>query len=156
MQRFHVHVGVENLDDAIRFYSDLFALAPAVRKPDYAKWMLENPRLNFAISTGGKIGLHHLGLQSDTLAELKIVHERLTEAGQQILDKGAASCCYAKSEKGWVIDPSGVTWETFVTHGEATTYGDDRFSSKTEAAKCCGPDLSAAPKSDEKATACCG
>jgi catechol 2,3-dioxygenase-like lactoylglutathione lyase family enzyme len=155
MQRFHVHVGVSDLDAAIRFYSDLFATTPAVRKDDYAKWMLEDPRLNFAISTRGKTGLHHLGLQTDTIDELKTMHDRLTAAGETLFDQGPATCCYAKSEKGWVVDPSGVTWETFVTHGEATTYGDDRFASPEKAAACCGPTVTAAPKVKEKAGACC-
>ena len=124
MKRFHVHVGVKDIDQSVQFYSTLFATQPAVRKPDYAKWMLDEPRVNFAISQGrGETGLHHLGLQVDDTAELGEVHERLKGAGGNILVEAATTCCYAKSSKNWTTDPAGIDWETFYTFGDATTYG---------------------------------
>lgn len=125
MKRFHVHVGVENLPQAIGFYSTLFATRPAVVKPDYAKWMLEDPRVNFAISArnSGQAGLDHLGIQVEEGGELAAVYGRLEQAEGSVLDEGATTCCYAKSEKSWIVDPSGIAWETFLTHGESTVYG---------------------------------
>jgi predicted enzyme related to lactoylglutathione lyase len=118
MKRMHVHVGVEDLDRAIGFYSALFATQPAVLKPDYAKWMLDDPRVNFAISTRGKHpGLDHLGIQVESQDELQEVYARLHKAGGNIIDQGQTSCCYAKSEKSWIDDPAGISWETFFTTG---------------------------------------
>lgn len=124
MKRLHVHVGVEGLERSIGFYSTLFAAEPSVRKRDYAKWMLEDPRVNFAISTradGG--GVRHLGIQVDSREELQEVYARLNAADAPILDEGKTTCCYAKSEKSWIADPQGVVWETFHTTGESTVYG---------------------------------
>jgi catechol 2,3-dioxygenase-like lactoylglutathione lyase family enzyme len=124
MKRLHVHVGVTDLDRSIGFYSSLFAAEPTVRKSDYAKWMLEDPRVNFAISTradGG--GVRHLGIQVETSEELQDVYGRLKAADAPVLEEGATTCCYAKSEKSWIADPQGVVWETFHTTGESTTYG---------------------------------
>ncbi|MBL8552450.1 MAG: VOC family protein [Hyphomonadaceae bacterium] len=124
MKRMHVHVGVDNVDRSIAFYSTLFAAEPTVRKPDYAKWMLEDPRVNFAISTradGG--GVRHLGIQVESAEELKEVYARLEAADAPVLEEGQTTCCYAKSEKSWIADPQGVVWETFHTTGEATQYG---------------------------------
>ena len=125
MKRLHVHVSVENLDHSIRFYSTLFAAEPTVTKPDYAKWLLEDPRVNFAISQrGAATGIRHLGIQVEDGAELADVYSRLTRAeGAAVLEEGATTCCYAKSEKTWIQDPQGVQWETFLTTGESTTYG---------------------------------
>jgi catechol 2,3-dioxygenase-like lactoylglutathione lyase family enzyme len=124
MKRLHVHVGVSDLAASIRFYSTLFATAPSVVKPDYAKWMLEDPRVNFAISTGRDgVGVSHLGLQAETADELAEVSERLDAAGRPVLAEGATTCCYAQSDKSWISDPDGVVWEAFHTSGEATTYG---------------------------------
>jgi catechol 2,3-dioxygenase-like lactoylglutathione lyase family enzyme len=124
MKRLHVHVGVTDLDRAIGFYSALFAAIPAVVKPDYAKWMLDDPRVNFAISTRGKQpGLDHLGIQVESKDELGDVYARLREAGGAILEQGETTCCYARSEKSWIEDPSGIAWETFLTTGESTDYG---------------------------------
>ena len=126
MKRLHVHVGVDDLDHSVRFYSTLFAAEPTVVKDDYAKWMLDDPRVNFAISTGrddGK-GVRHLGIQVENLDELGDVYGRLKAADRPVLEEGRTTCCYAKSEKSWVADPDGVVWETFYTDGEATTYGD--------------------------------
>jgi hypothetical protein len=124
MKRLHVHVGVTDLDRSIGFYSTLFAADPTVRKSDYAKWMLEDPRVNFAISTqaeGG--GVRHLGIQVETSEELQDVYGRLKAADAPVLEEGATTCCYARSEKSWIADPQGVVWETFHTTGESTTYG---------------------------------
>jgi predicted enzyme related to lactoylglutathione lyase len=109
MKRMHVHVGVEDLQKAIGFYSALFAAQPAVVKPDYAKWMLDDPRVNFAISTRGKQpGLDHLGIQVESQDELQEVYARLRSAGGNIIEQGQTSCCYAKSEKSWTDDPAGI------------------------------------------------
>jgi hypothetical protein len=116
---------VESLDQAIRFYSTLFASEPTVVKPDYAKWMLEDPRVNFAISTGYEAGagLSHLGIQVESAGELQEVYGRLKKAEAPMVEEGMTTCCYAKSEKSWIADPAGVAWEAFHTVGESTTYG---------------------------------
>ncbi len=126
MKRLHVHVGVENLDRSIDFYSTLFAAEPTVRKDDYAKWMLDDPRVNFAISSGqhSANGIQHLGVQAGSVGELGEVYGRLKAADRPVLEEGRTTCCYAKSEKSWIADPDGVVWEAFFTDGEATTYGD--------------------------------
>jgi catechol 2,3-dioxygenase-like lactoylglutathione lyase family enzyme len=126
MKRLHVHVRVEDLDRSIHFYSTLFDAEPAVTKPDYAKWMLDDPRVNFAISTGegGGRGIEHLGIQAEDADELRETYGRLKLAGRPVLEEGATTCCYAKSEKSWVTDPDGVIWEAFYTTGEAAVYGD--------------------------------
>jgi predicted enzyme related to lactoylglutathione lyase len=124
MKRMHVHVAVEDLSQSIGFYSALFATKPVVVKPDYAKWMLDDPRVNFAISTRGKQpGLDHLGIQVESKGELSDVYRRLRQAGGTVLEQGQTTCCYAKSEKSWIEDPSGISWETFFTTGESTDYG---------------------------------
>jgi catechol 2,3-dioxygenase-like lactoylglutathione lyase family enzyme len=125
MKRLHVHMAVENLPQSIGFYSALFAAPPAVVKTDYAKWMLDDPRVNFAISTRGRQpGLDHLGIQVENADELQEVYARLHKAGGNIIEQGQTACCYAKSEKSWIDDPAGIAWETFLTTGENTTYGD--------------------------------
>jgi hypothetical protein len=125
MKRMHVHMAVEDLDRSIRFYSIMFAAEPTVVKPDYAKWMLEDPRVNFAISThsGKAPGLDHLGIQVEDGAELQEVYGRLEKADAPVLEEGQTTCCYAQSEKSWIADPQGVSWETFMTTGESTVYG---------------------------------
>ena len=116
MKRLHVHVSVDDLAASARFYSTLFAAEPAVAKSDYVKWMLDDPRVNFAISTrGGKSGLDHLGIQVETKDELHEVYDRLQAADRPVLDQGATNCCYAQSEKSWITDPQGLSWETFLT-----------------------------------------
>jgi catechol 2,3-dioxygenase-like lactoylglutathione lyase family enzyme len=126
MTRLHLHVGVTDLERSIAFYSTLFGAPPSVTKPDYAKWMLGDPLVNFAISAGrhGASGVQHLGIQVEDEAELAVVYGRLKAADRPVLEEGATTCCYAKSEKSWIADPDGVVWETFLTHGEATVYGD--------------------------------
>lgn len=141
MKRLHVHVAVENVEQSVEFYSALFATAPTVRKPDYAKWMLDNPRVDFAISARGRAaGVDHLGIQVEERAELSQVVHRLQAAGRTLFDEGATTCCYAKSEKAWVLDPSGVSWETFLTTGESTTYGEAPAEGQgARLAVCCTP-----------------
>lgn len=125
MKRLHVHVAVENLPQSIGFYSALFAAEPAMVKTDYAKWMLDDPRVNFAISTRGRDpGLDHLGIQVENADELQEVYARLHQAGGNVIEQGQTACCYAKSEKAWIDDPAGISWETFLTSGESTIYGD--------------------------------
>jgi catechol 2,3-dioxygenase-like lactoylglutathione lyase family enzyme len=145
MKRLHVHMAVGDLDQSIRFYSSLFAAAPTVVKPDYAKWMLEDPRVNFAISThsGHAPGIDHLGIQVEDGQELQAVYGRLQEAEGPVLEEGKTTCCYAQSEKSWILDPQGVSWETFLTTGDSTVYGTSapRLEQKpaAQAAACCGP-----------------
>ena len=126
MKRFHVHVRVADLQQSVGFYSTLFGLPAAVLKPDYAKWMLDDPRINFAISTNSaNAGLDHLGLQVDSDEDLAVIAERLTAAGNSVATQKNAACCYAVGNKGWVADPSGISWETFYAFGENTIYGAD-------------------------------
>ena len=144
MKRLHVHVGVSDLDQSIQFYSTLFGAAPTVTKGDYAKWMLDDPRVNFAISSGHAArGIEHLGIQAENPGELSEVYGRLRDAGRPVLEEGATTCCYAKSEKSWVSDPDGVVWEAFHTHGEATDYGTSielgAVSAAAAASACCAP-----------------
>ena len=143
MKRLHVHMSVGDLDQSIRFYSTLFAAPPTVVKPDYAKWMLEDPRVNFAISThaGGAPGIDHLGIQVEDGAELQEIYGRLKEAEGPVLEEGKTTCCYAQSEKSWTLDPQGVSWETFLTTGESTVYGTSapRIERLKPTAACCGP-----------------
>ncbi|HVH37463.1 MAG TPA: ArsI/CadI family heavy metal resistance metalloenzyme [Sphingomicrobium sp.] len=126
MKRLHVHVGVDDLHQSVRFYSIIFATEPTVLKQDYAKWMLNDPRVNFAISVGQHPtkGVQHLGIQVDSTDELGEVHGRLKAAERPVLEEGRTTCCYARSEKSWISDPDGLVWETFYTDGEATAYGD--------------------------------
>jgi protein-tyrosine-phosphatase/catechol 2,3-dioxygenase-like lactoylglutathione lyase family enzyme len=120
MKRFHVHVGVADLDASVAFYSGLFGAAPSVTKPDYAKWMLDDPRINFAISQkcGATKGVEHLGVQVEDAAELAEVYGRLQAANAPVMEEGATTCCYAQSEKSWIADPDGVVWEAFLTVGD--------------------------------------
>ena len=143
MKRLHVHVSVEDLAQSVRFYSTLFAAEPTVTKPDYAKWMLDDPRVNFAISTrSGQTGLDHLGIQVETAGELQEVYGRLQQADRPVLEEYATTCCYAKSEKSWIADPQGLPWEAFLTSGESTIYGDDIDLSAIRIASeaCCAPE----------------
>jgi len=142
MKRMHVHVAVDNIPSAIKFYSGLFAAQPSVVKSDYAKWMLDDPRVNFAISTRGREpGLDHLGIQVESKSELSDVYARLRQAGGTIIEQGQTTCCYARSEKSWIDDPAGISWETFFTSGESTDYGvsveDDPRVAHAKA--CCAP-----------------
>jgi len=154
MKRLHVHVGVDDLDEAIRFYATLFAAEPTVVKPDYAKWMLEDPRVNFAISArGAEPGLRHLGIQAESETELKEVYGRLQAAGRPVLEEGKTTCCYAQSEKSWVGDPAGIAWETFYTSGESTTYGNPKAAGAESARPKPAPEVAAACGCKPKAAA---
>jgi len=144
MKRLHLHVSVAELEPAITFYSTLFDAAPTVTKADYAKWMLEDPRVNFAISARQRAsGVDHVGIQVDSRDELDVLAGRLKAAGATTFDQEATTCCYAQSDKSWVTDTAGVRWETFFTHGDATSYGEDE-SPPAPAASCCGPKSQAA------------
>jgi catechol 2,3-dioxygenase-like lactoylglutathione lyase family enzyme len=153
MKRLHVHVSVKDLEKSVGFYSALFAAKPDVVKSDYAKWMLDDPRVNFAVSTrGSQPGLDHLGIQVESGAELQDVYGRLREAGSSVLEVGPTTCCYAQSEKSWIDDPTGIAWETFLTSGDSTVYGDSSKEKTGEAriahARCC------APQPEELASCC--
>lgn len=149
MKRMHVHVGVDDLALSARFYTTLFGTEPTVLKPDYAKWMLDDPRLNFAISSGHAArGVEHLGIQVENETELAQVYTRLAAADRPVLDEGATACCYARSTKRWIADPQGIVWETFLTQGEATSYGDSpaltELAAKSDSATggaCCVPNM---------------
>lgn len=161
MKRMHIHVGVENLEDSVRFYSALFGVQPAKLKPDYAKWMLDDPHLNFAISTrSGKVGLDHMGLQVDDAGELAALRDHMSAANISTHSDGETTCCYAKSEKSWVEDPNGIAWEAYHTMEDAQIYGGSRADPVADAA-CCTPEtpqgVCCAPKPELAAEAsCCG
>ena len=161
MKRLHLHVSVPDLAQSIAFYETLFGAPASVVKDDYAKWMLDDPRVNFAISTRAEraTGVDHVGIQVDSAAELSELSGRLKAAGAQTFDEQATTCCYAQSDKSWVADPAGVRWETFFTFGEATTYGTSEALAALEAAAaaptaaCCG--APAAKAEPAKTSACC-
>jgi predicted enzyme related to lactoylglutathione lyase len=163
MNRFHVHVAVADLDQSIGFYSTLFGSAPSVRKPDYAKWMLDDPRVNFAISTrSSKHGVNHLGIQVEDAEELAAIRNRLVQNVGDVLDETAITCCYAQSDKHWVTDPQGIAWETFQTSGSAPIYGEDRAETKNDSREaCCAPIMQAAADARDaqdvpsSASSCC-
>ncbi len=155
MNRFHVHLNVDDLPASIRFYTALFAAEPAVVKPDYAKWMLEDPRVNFAISdTGRTPGIDHLGLQAEDAEGLRALGRRLDAAGGSVVPEEATICCYAKSDKAWTEDPQGTRWETFHTFGDATTYHAGDAACVTDGASCT-PDPHAMPTTPAQGTTCC-
>lgn len=146
MKRFHVHAHVEDLQASIAFYSGLFAAAPTRVESDYAKWMLDDPRVNFAISTrGGKPGIDHLGFQTDDAAELAELRGRAQAADMTLLDEGETTCCYARSEKHWVTDPQGIAWEHFHTLDNIPVFNEAATQSQGEPSACC-----ATPASREK------
>ncbi len=150
MKRFHVHVSVPDLGQSIRFYSTLFGVEPAVIKDDYAKWMLEDPRVNFAISQrGGQTGINHVGFQVDQPSELEEIHGRLRAADAAVEEEKNVACCYARSNKYWVTDPAGVPWESFQSLGTVPFYHGE--SGEAEEGACCAP----APVAEEQKVACC-
>jgi catechol 2,3-dioxygenase-like lactoylglutathione lyase family enzyme len=152
MKRFHVHVNVDRLDSSIQFYTTLFGAAPSVVKADYAKWMLDDPRVNFAISQrGGAAGIDHLGLQAEDATELSAIGERLQAADAVALAEQATTCCYARSDKFWAEDPQGVRWESFRTLGEATTYSSAPAAAGETAGASCG-----LPEAGAASAATCG
>lgn len=156
MKRMHIHIGVENLNQSITFYNALFGAEPVKIKTDYAKWMLDDPRVNFAISTrAGKAGVDHLGLQVDEESELQALRERLKSADMSVFDEGETVCCYARSDKSWVEDPSGLAWEAYKTMEDVQL-----FSESTESAEgaCCAPEKKDQPDGcgpSESTTGCC-
>ena len=157
MKRFHIHVGVEKLDESIRFYSALFGAEPVKTKPDYAKWMIDDPRVNFAISTRASKGVDHLGIQVEETGELDELRGRLKAADMAVFDEGETVCCYAQSDKSWIQDPTGIPWETYRTMEDAQL-----FSGKVETheAACCTPETMgqrepACCVPSEKTTGCC-
>ncbi len=148
MKRFHVHVAVADLENSIRFYSSLFGAQPIVTKDDYAKWMLDDPRVNFAISRRGDApGVNHLGIQVESDEELIDMRGRLSQADGPVVEQADAACCYAASNKHWVQDPQGVAWETFHTLSSIPVFGEDTRTSlsriSVKAAACCVPKLGA-------------
>jgi catechol 2,3-dioxygenase-like lactoylglutathione lyase family enzyme len=160
MKRFHVHVAVSDLSKSIAFYSAIFGEQPAVVKADYAKWMLEDPRINFAISNRGHApGVNHLGLQAEDDAELEAIHANLQKADTTVLPEKDAHCCYAKSDKYWVTDPQGIAWESFRSLGSVPLYGEEHQAApaprgSAEATGCCVP--MAEMQATAKGTARCG
>src|SRR5437016_949644 len=144
MKRFHVHVAVRDLNQSVRFYSTLFAAEPTVLKEDYAKWQLDDPRVNFAISTRAtKVGVDHLGIQAENGDDLENLGSRLAQADVAITDQKGASCCYAKSDKYWTLDPQGIAWESFHTLESAPVYGKDAGAREVQAKPaCCAPAIS--------------
>src|ERR1700728_4379225 len=160
MKRLHVHVSVKDLTASIRFYRTLFDAGPVVTKPDYAKWMLEDPRVNFAISTHHQpVGVNHLGFQVETDEELRGMRAQLEAADARLMEETEQSCCYAKSDKYWVTDPTGIAWETFHTLGSIPVYGEDTavfdhgasiVPAEGSGSQCCVP----APKAPPAATCC--
>ena len=138
MKRFHVHAHVADLRASIAFYSKMFAAEPSRVENDYAKWMLEDPRINFAISTrGDKPGIDHLGIQADTEAELAAMQAQAEAADMTLLDQGETTCCYARSDKYWVTDPQGIAWEQFRTLGDIPVFSERALPESTPAAACC-------------------
>jgi catechol 2,3-dioxygenase-like lactoylglutathione lyase family enzyme len=159
MKRFHVHVAVPDLSESVRFYSTLFDAQPTVTKDDYAKWMLDEPRINFAISQrGGKVGINHLGFQVDSDAELEALHTQLESADQAVVSERGASCCYAKSDKYWITDPAGVAWESFHTLASIPMFGAEAEApaQDTEQGGCCGLEPASISMPKTKRAACCG
>jgi len=153
MKRFHVHVSVKDLSGSIGFYSKLFGADPSVIKDDYAKWMLDDPRINFAISQRGHPpGVNHLGFQVDSEPELKQLRDQVARADIAALEQTAAACCYAKSDKYWVEDPQGIAWETFHTLGGIPVFGEDTATEPTAESSCCVP---LAKQANDSATAAC-
>jgi catechol 2,3-dioxygenase-like lactoylglutathione lyase family enzyme len=143
MKRLHVHVAVHDIKQSVRFYSALFAAQPSVLKDDYAKWMLDDPRVNFAISArAARTGLDHLGIQAENGDELEEIGSRLAQADVSATEQKSASCCYAKSDKYWTIDPQGVAWESFHTLDSVPVYGQDtRGRAEKSASSCCVPKI---------------
>ena len=152
MKRMHVNLAVTDLDESIAFYNSLFASEPSVVKSDYAKWMLDDPRVNFAITTRGtRKGIDHLGIQVEDGSELEEVYGRLRTAEAPVIEEGATTCCYAESEKTWIFDPEGIAWETFLTTGESAVYGNDFIKGAEQASSCC-----ARPQQeDAQKSSCC-
>ena len=150
MKRFHVHVDVDDIDVSKSFYTRLFGAALVVVKPDYAKWIIDDPRVNFAISSRGhERGVNHLGFQVESSGELRAMRDQLEEADRGLVEERGVSCCHSKSDKYWVADPYGIAWEAFHSLGSVPIYGDDH--APTTQAACCTPK----PQEGKSAKACC-
>ena len=138
MKRFHVHVRVQDLQQSVAFYSKLFAAEPTRTESDYAKWMLDDPRINFAISTrGSEQGIDHLGIQGESPEELAELSARASEANMAVFDEGTTTCCYARSEKHWLMDPQGIPWEHFHTLADIPVFHEPA-ASPADSTPCCG------------------
>ena len=160
MKRFHIHVAVTDLTASIRFYSALFAAAPTVVKSDYAKWMLEDPRVNFAISQRGATpGLDHLGVQVENEAELAEMHDRLEGAAMPVDTQMGTACCYVKSNKYWTVDPQGIAWESYHTLNDIPVFGESRNAQASvpasEVAACCAPSPGNPVGNPARSSSCC-
>ena len=157
MKRLHIHVGVEKLDEAIRFYSILFGSEPVKTKADYAKWLLDDPRVNFAVSTRAQQkGIDHLGIQVEEETELTELRERLKAGDMEVVDEGETVCCYARSDKSWLQDPAGIPWEAYRTMEDAELFSEKADSSQ---GACCTPETKGTPDCCEPTPAtagCCG
>jgi catechol 2,3-dioxygenase-like lactoylglutathione lyase family enzyme len=141
MKRFHVHMSVKDLDESIRFYTNLFGQPPTVRETDYAKWMVEDPRINFAVSTRSRdVGVDHLGFQVESGEELQEVQRRLTTAQLPVKEQVGAACCYSRSDKYWTIDPQGIAWETFHTLDRIPVFGEGE-PREDMSSGCCVPEI---------------
>ena len=155
MKRFHVSLSVQDLQRSVEFYTTLFDAAPTVLKTDYAKWMLDDPKINFSLGiSAGNNGVSHVGLQLDDMQQLAEIKRRLHVAGQNAFDQPEAECCYAKSSKTWVRDPDDVAWEAFVTHGETTCYGNDFEAEQSVRRIVEAADLSACCKTASNSSCC--
>ena len=155
MKRFHANVSVDDLPEAIRFYSALFAAQPSVVKDDYAKWMLDDPHINFAISKRGfPVGVNHLGFQVESAEELAGMRAQLFAADHSLIKQTDAACCYARSDKYWITDPAGVAWEAFHTLQSIPLYGADTEMAPKEAA-CCVPAKAEAVTEAKATSSCC-
>lgn len=157
MKRMHIHIGVEQLEKSINFYSALFGTEPVKTKKDYAKWMLTDPYINFAISTRAEHGIDHLGIQVDDASELEELRGRLQAARMSVFDEGEAVCCYAKSDKSWVKDPSGVAWEAYRTMEDAELFSEGEHTPGLAEA-CCTPENKGQPgccDAKDTAAVCC-
>ena len=156
MKRFHVHVAVDDLAQNIRFYSAMFGASPTVEKPDYAKWMLDDPRINFAISQRGvDSGVNHLGFQVDSAEELATLRQRVDAADLAVREETGAACCYAQSDKYWLQDPQGLAWETFHTLSDIPVFGASATARST-ASTCCVPETPVTMAPSSKPKSCCG
>lgn len=161
MKTMHIHLSVDSIEKSVAFYTKLFGSEPTVLKDDYAKWMLDDPRVNFAMSSheGAQRGVEHIGIQSENADELAQVYGRIRDAGGTIFEEGATTCCYAQSEKNWTADPDGVPWEAFLTNGNVTEYGNrvdlgQLVSDNAADGTCCTPQMSKPPVA--AASSCCG
>jgi len=161
MKRMHIHVGVEDIAEGVKFYSALFGAEPTKQKPDYAKWQLDDPRVNFAISTrSGKTGVDHLGLQVDSETELDEIRDRISGTEIELFDEGKTVCCYAESDKSWLQDPAGIAWEAYQNMGDAQIFSEKQDAEQNA---CCAPvsipvvaaESSCCEPSDSNNSGCC-